>query len=175
MIVVVGSRNPVKVRGVEKAFRAVFGDVEVRGVGVDSGVGPQPVGWEQTLRGARNRALAACREVLEAMFCVGIEAGIVEIGGTWFDTQIAYVVDRNGVEGIGISPTFPLPRRFVEKILSEGVELEQLVDSWFGTHGIGEKGGFVSILTKGLVNREDLVYLATLLALAPWIHRDLYA
>lgn len=176
LIVALGSRNPVKIRGTEKAFRSVFSDRQVVVVPTDavSGVEPQPIGLDRVVEGARNRAVYACRSVEEAEFCVGIEAGLFVVGGQWLDTQVAYVLSRDGCVGIGFSPSFPVPRRFVARILGEGLELEQVVDEAIGTRGIGEKEGFVHVVTGGRISREELVYLAVVMALAPWIRRDLF-
>ena len=50
MRVAVGSMNPVKVKAAENVFRRVYGDVQVEGVEVPSGVPSQPFGQE-TVRG----------------------------------------------------------------------------------------------------------------------------
>ncbi len=58
MIVVVGSKNPVKANAAEQAFSYFFQDVKVIGVDASSGVMPQPIG-KATLEGAVNRAVEA--------------------------------------------------------------------------------------------------------------------
>lgn len=68
-LVVVGSTNRVKIAAAEAAVRAIFGaqlerhrlTLEVRGVAADSGVADQPVGDDETLRGALNRVATAER------------------------------------------------------------------------------------------------------------------
>ena len=61
MCVVIASGNPVKRRATLEAVKVALGEDEVDSVTVDvaSGVPQQPVGDEETLRGARNRAEAA--------------------------------------------------------------------------------------------------------------------
>uniref|UniRef100_A0A7C4NPR7 inosine/xanthosine triphosphatase n=1 Tax=Ignisphaera aggregans TaxID=334771 RepID=A0A7C4NPR7_9CREN len=109
-------------------------------------------------------------------FYVGNEAGFIEIKGLgYFDIHVACVIDKNGNELYGLSPAFMIPRSFVDKILSgEFKELEEIVDTYFGTKNIGEKGGFINLLTKGIIVREDLVYHSVVAALIPIINRDLY-
>ena len=176
MLVVTGTKNPTKLAGIERAFKEVFplNTIEVKGIEVDNIVGKQPIGLEEIFLGAYSRALNASKIVKNADFYVGVEAGIKKIDKYWLDIQLAIVIDRKGHMGIGISPGFPLPNKLLHKILFEKYELEEVVDSYYGTKDIGSHGGFIKILTREKVQREDLVYYATLMALIPWLNADLY-
>ncbi|MEM4640534.1 MAG: inosine/xanthosine triphosphatase, partial [Thermofilum sp.] len=91
------------------------------------------------------------------------------------EVQVAAVVDGSGRVGVGLSPGFPLPPAFVNALeRGEAVELEEVVDRWFGTRSIGEAGGLVSLLTGGRVTREDLTYYAVVMALIPFINEPLW-
>jgi len=174
VLVAVGSLNASKLEGVRRAFREVFGQAEVVGVRVE-GLKPQPIGLGEIVDGARKRAIVALERVEGSSFGVGIEAGILTLPGIAVDVQAAFVASRDGRESVGLSPAFPLPRRFVEPLLA-GVygELEEVADRHFGTEGVGERGGVVKLLTRGRVTREDLTYLATLMALVAFENSDLY-
>jgi len=75
--VALGSVSPAKVMAVEAALRRVHGRfVAVTHVRAPSHVADQPVGDEETLRGARARAEGALRLVPGALLGVGIEAGV---------------------------------------------------------------------------------------------------
>ncbi len=174
MRVAVGSRNPVKLRGVERAFRELLGPAEVVGVSVDPGVPRQPVGLEETLRGALNRAQRAL-QAAPSDYGVGVEAGYFRLAGHPIEVQAAAVVDAWGRVGVGLSPGFPLPPPLVEAIeRGEVGELEEAVDRAFGTRNVGEAGGLVSILTRGRVTREELTYLAVAMALTRFVNADLW-
>jgi len=175
MLVVIGSKNPVKISGVEKAFREVFNNVVIKSVGVDNIVGKQPIGFDEIYIGAYSRALNASKKISGGDFYVGVEAGIVNIHGYWMDTQMTFIMDKKGRVSIGLSQTFPIPKNFVNEILFNKTELEDIVNKYYGTEKIGEKGGFIQILTKNRVLREDLVYNATIVALIPWINKDLFS
>jgi inosine/xanthosine triphosphatase len=174
--VCVGSKNLSKIRGVEKAFKVLLGEVVVEGYPI-TGLLNQPIGLESIVNSARYRA----RKVMEVNpncdFYVGVEAGLLEIKDLgYFDVHIACVVDKDNHEYYGFSPAFEVPRKFVEKILSgEFRELEEVVDFHYGTRGIGEKGGFISLLTKEAVVREELVYYSVIAALVPVANKQLYA
>ena len=74
----VGTLSPPKLEAVRAAFAAFAPDVEVAGIDVDSGVAEQPVGYDEIIRGARNRAsLAAASSNCD--FGVGIEDGLVPL------------------------------------------------------------------------------------------------
>jgi inosine/xanthosine triphosphatase len=111
--VVVGSTNEGKVIACRRAFRRAFGEVEVSGIAVPSGVAEQPRG-DECFVGARNRA-EAVREAAKALsmpadYAVGIEGGMVKLHDRWFGFSAACVVDcSNGRAGYGTSPMFELP------------------------------------------------------------------
>ncbi len=76
----VGSANAPKVQAVRDALAAFVPDLEVGGVEVESGVPEQPVGFDEILRGARNRAEAAFARG-GCDLAVGIEDGLVTLPG----------------------------------------------------------------------------------------------
>jgi len=174
-VVCVGSLNPTKLEGVRRAFRVFFPSAEVRGCTIETGLPPQPVGLEVVMSGARVRGEKALQCYRECEFGVGVEAGFIGIREDYYDVQVAYIISREGVASYGFSPAFPLPKRIVQQILAGTYrELEEAVDHYYGTERIGEKGGFIKLLTKGAVTREDLVFAAVAMALVPFINKELY-
>ncbi|RLE91768.1 MAG: inosine/xanthosine triphosphatase [Thermoprotei archaeon] len=169
MLVVVGSMNPVKLSGVEKAYRKVFEDIEVKGVKVSSGVSPQPLSLEETVEGAVNRAKNALKSVEGAEHGVGVEAGWVAVRDSWIDVQVAAIFTKSGELSIGFSPAFPLPKIVVDSVLSESIEMEDIMIRLTGIDAIGEKEGAIGYFTKNMVKREDLTYYAVLMALLPFM------
>ena len=173
MKVAVGSRNPVKVEAVRRAWRLV-GDAEIIPVEVDPGVSRQPRGMEETYRGAYNRAVRA-REATGAEYGVGIEAGLVEAPTPtgWADVQVAVVVDAKGVVGVGFSPAFEPPRVWLER-LSRGETLGGIAEGALARSGIGRVLGVIGYLTRGMVTRQELTYYAVLMAIIPLLEENLY-
>jgi len=169
MIVAVGSLNKVKIAGVKRAYSKIFSSVKVVGIKVSSGVSPQPLNLEETVEGAFNRALKALSSLGEADHGVGIEAGWMKIKNVWVDVQVAAIVDRKGRRSLGFSPAFPLPKILVDRVLSQAVEMEDVMVEISGVEAIGEKEGAIGFFTKNLVTREDLTYYATLMALLPYM------
>ena len=72
MKIIVGSQNPVKIKAVENSFQKVFGNCEIAGALVRSGVSDMPMSFKETVEGAKIRAKEA---IVDADFGVGLEGG----------------------------------------------------------------------------------------------------
>lgn len=169
--VAVGSLNKAKIAGVTEAFKIVFRKVYVIPVKVPSSVPNQPLDLNTILRGAINRAKFSLEKV-NADYGVGIEAGVFKILNHYFDVQISAVYDGKNI-GLGISPGFLIPPKFMKQLFL-GKELEEVVNEYYNVHDIGDTIGFIGLLTKGMVNRKELTYYATLMALTYFINKDLF-
>jgi len=169
--VAVGSTNPVKVNAVKRAFRMLC-TPEVRGVAVDSGVPPQPLGFSEVVLGAFNRACNAL-QAAGADYGVGVEAGLVDTGVEHIEVQAAVIVDRDRRVTVGFSQGFPLPGSWVPRV-KQRVELGAIAEEATRRSGIGERLGLVGYLTYGLVTRTDLTYNAVVMALIPRLNPELY-
>ncbi|WP_456370961.1 inosine/xanthosine triphosphatase [Geoglobus sp.] len=172
MRVAVGSRNPAKVKGVEKAFSRFFGSVEVVDIGVSSHVSDQPFG-EETIMGAINRARNAYSE--EFSFSVGVEAGLFEFPHTitgYIDFQVACVYDGERYT-LGFGPGFEYPPLVVREVLN-GKVVGDVMETLTGVRDLGKKYGAIGHLTKRHVERSDLTEIAVTMALIPWLNRNLY-
>ena len=173
MIVAVGTKNPAKVEGARLAFTRYITDVTIRTVDSSSVTRAQPLGLDQMTEGAIARAKFAISK-LGGDFGVGVEAGIFQMEGTYFDHQQAAVVDGKGRVSLGHSAGYPLPTKAVEEMIKAGRELERYAESLSGISEVGDKGGLVNHLTKGAMTRTDLTEQCIMMALIPWLHRDVY-
>lgn len=171
MRVAVGSENPVKVSAVEEVFSKVFRSVEVIPIDVNSGVSPQPLGLD-TIMGAENRAKRAL-EATGADCGVGIEGGLLELAGRWYNLGFVAIVDREGFMGKGTSGWFELPPSFVER-LRKGEELAEVVDNFFGVKGVGRTEGAVGLLTGNRVTRKDLYTHGLYMAIIPLLNKKIW-
>ncbi|HLT08686.1 MAG TPA: inosine/xanthosine triphosphatase [Cyclobacteriaceae bacterium] len=173
-LVIVGSRNPVKISCTEEAFHLTFSDqILVQALDVDSGVSTQPFGDQETYLGAYNRA-ANCRSSFpEADFWVGIEGGVEEMGEDL--TAFAWIVVLDKAGGVGRSKTasFFLPPA-VAQLVNQGIELGVANDQVFQEENSKQQGGAVGSLTRGAVGRKELYKQAVVLALIPFSRPELY-
>lgn len=171
--VAVGSTNPVKIGAVRAVVGVLAPHARIEGLSVPSGVRDQPVGDDETIRGAIARAHAA-RAALNADLGVGLEGGIVEEqGGVMRTCAWAAIVDGRGRSGIGGSLAMPLPARVAE-LVRGGLELGHAMDRLIGEHDTKRGKGAVGILTAGLVDRQRAYEVLVSYALAPFLTADLY-
>ena len=177
LVVAVGSENPVKVAAVRAVFSRIFGAVNVLAVKVNSGVPPQPFN-EDTVRGAVNRAKEALRRC-PADFGVGIEAGLfsmpkAKLRTGFVDVQWCAIADREGRISLGCGPGFEHPPAVIERVIREGVEIEQAFEALTGEKNIGERAGVVGFLSKNLTNRREITEMCVLMALIPMLNKQWY-
>ena len=168
--VAVGSTNLIKINAVRNVFSKYFQCVEVFGKNVDSNVSEQPLGYQEILEGARNRA----KKALEGEnFGVGIEAGLIDFANRTFDVQICVIIKNDGKESIGIGPGFEIPKHIAENAKMR-VELSKLMEKLTGIKDIGKNVGAIGYLTKSVMERTELTEIAVLMALVPIINKELY-
>lgn len=172
MKVNVGSGNPVKVRATENVLGLIYGDVEIRGIEVESGVPDQPVGLEETVRGAVNRARRAFRD---CELSVGIESGLHRVPETitgFVDLQWCAIYDGEHIT-LGVSAGFEYPPMVVEEVLA-GREVGDVMDELTGVDELGRKRGAVSFLSGGLLDRTGNTEQCVLMAMIPRMNPSLY-
>jgi inosine/xanthosine triphosphatase len=166
-LVAVGSSNPVKISAARAVFARVAPAARVDGVSVSSTVRDQPWGDDETIRGARSRAVAACR-ALGADLGVGIEGGVVEDEEGLRTCAWAAVVGPDGRAGTGGSLAIPLPPA-VADLVRAGLELGDAMDRVAGTHDVKRGPGAVGLLTAGLIDRQRAYETLITYALAPFL------
>ena len=170
--VAVGSKNPVKIKAVENIFKKVFGDIEVEGIEVDSGVSHTPSSWEEIAQGAINRAKIALQKI-SADFGVGLEGGYEKTKFGVFMTGAVAIIDKDGKLGISKGRGILLPKKVVEK-LEQGQELGDIMDELQGVENTKQKWGAVGFFTKNYSNRQESFEFAVLYALARFLRKELY-
>jgi len=176
MEVLVGSKNPVKIEATNEVFSKYFGQVNVTGIEVSSKVSAQPIN-EETFEGAKNRALELKKlneeQNLRADFFVGIEGGITKLYSKWFALGVGCVIDNQGRIGYGVSPYFELPESIVEQLFS-GSELGQVMEKITGKDNIRQTEGAIGFLSKAVLDRKNLYIHSLIVALVPFLNKDLY-
>ncbi len=174
MIVVVSSKNPVKVEATLKGFQQVFPDIPftAESVSVPSGVPDQPMGSEETLLGAANRVENAMMEIPDADFWVGIEGGNIRHGKE-MEAMAWVVIKSKDRTGKGRTAGFFLPEKTIE-LIDKGYELGHADELVFGIENSKQKMGSCGLLTDNLIDRIDLYVPAVIFALIPFQKPELY-
>lgn len=173
MMVKVGSHNPVKVQATRNVLEKIYGDLEVYPAEVDSGVPDQPIGLNQTIEGAINRAKEAYLQ--ECDLGVGIESGLLKTPHTitgYVDLQWCAVYDGEKVT-LGVSAGFEYPPSVVEEVLN-GKEVGDVMDQLTGVDDLGEKMGAVSYLSRGMLDRTGNTEQCVLMAMIPRMNEEVY-
>lgn len=176
MKVIVASTNPAKLEAAKIGFASAFPGqaFEFQCVKTASGVADQPMGDDETIRGARNRAANAKAAVPDADFWIGMEGGVEETSRGLAERAWMAVIGKNGVEGIGSSGTFYLPRAIAD-VMRTGKNLGDACDDVFAGTDSRQDNGAVGLLTKDAVKRAELYRHGIVFALIPFQHPDLYA
>ncbi len=175
MIVALGSLNEIKIKAAEICFKRFFREAVIKAVSID--VPPQPIGLEETLRGAVLRGYEAMKRY-QADLGVGVEAGLIKspysITG-YVDQHICAIIDQEERVTVGSSMTLEFPEEVIDKIMrGEACEAEEVMEEISGIREIGRKKGAVGYLTRNYVQRLDLCVQAITSALIPRINPELY-
>ena len=172
--VYIGSLNPVKIECTRLAFEKVFNHKNFKFVGKDvsSDVSDQPMSDRETYEGARNRAINLRNEFPDGDFWVGIEGGLEFINHDMHAFAWMVIYDKR-LKGEARTATFILPAR-IKDLIDQGIELGHADDIVFKRKNSKQKDGAVGILTNGLIDRINYYEPAIILALIPFIKKDLF-
>lgn len=173
-LVAIGSRNPAKTKGAKDVFSRFFPSSRFVEVDTSTLVRAQPVGMDQLLAGASQRAEFALSHSA-AFFGVGVEAGILTIAPKQhINLQVAIIVDNEGRTGTGFSCGFPIPESFFERLVAEGKELDWYSRELTGAEKITDEEGIVYHVSKGRVSRLQMTEQCVSMALIPWLNKGAY-
>lgn len=172
--IIVASTNPVKVNAALAGFAQMFPKVSwvAQGIAVPSGVSAQPLGDDETLRGALNRAKGANAHLSPQGigYSIGIEGGCtLEPNGALSVFAWIVVLDNAGRQGKSKTAMFYAPRVVAEWV-QKGKELGEADDIVFGRVNSKQSNGSVGLLTKDVLTRESYYTHAVILALIPFLN-----
>ena len=156
MIIRVGSMNPVKLGAIREVMAARFPEARFQPVAAPSEVSDQPLGLEETLRGAKNRAKNAFSD---CFLSVALESGLVEVPGSntgYMNLPACAIFDGREMY-LGLGPAFELPLDVTRLVVEDGLELDPAVRRAGLTDNerIGYAQGIIGILRGGRVTRMD--------------------
>jgi inosine/xanthosine triphosphatase len=184
--VAVGSMNEPKLAAVRSAFSAYAPDATVEGLAVDSGVSEQPVGFEEIIRGARNRAAAAVKGT-PCDLAVGIEDGLVPIPleaeqQVLSHMNIGCVAITDGKRtAIGFSSAFAYPPECWIPAVNDREPIGEIFDRLWESRGekrppipSAKTVGNIGKLSHGALPRAEYARHGVLCALVAFLQPDLY-
>lgn len=175
MKILIATKNPGKIEGAKRAFSKYFDGFEIIGVPVSSDVSDEPVN-DEIYQGARNRVnnlkKYAKENNIDTDYYISIESGITNNLGRWAIINIALIEDNNGYESFGTSSAFPVPDKYVDKIIS--TDLGKVMDNLFNQNELRKGKGGVSFLTHNVISRYDLTEQAFVMCLTQYINGDIW-
>ncbi len=187
LIVAVGSSRKPKLAAVREAVDGMINllpggtSIEIVGIEVESGVNHTPLSYEESMRGARQRAEAlkkiAQEEAKPWNYFVGLEGGLdslMEDGvRRVFLESWAYVSD--GTHGhFGRSGAVELPEELAEEVFVKGTELSVAIDQFAGEVGIRDTQGAWGVLSGNKITRQEAFRVALIAAFAPFFNSNAY-
>jgi len=174
MKIAIGSTNPVKIEATKKAFKKVWPNKkwQVVGLEIPSGVSSQPMTDAESIKGATNRAKGALK-ANKADFAVGIEGGLQEFQGNWFDSGWVVIINKSGVVGIGSSIRMETPAIIIKKVKAGG-EVGLIDNEIFKTKDSKKGIGHFGLMTDGAITRIDCYTQGVISALSRFIHPELF-
>lgn len=163
--VYVSSRSSVKHAAVKRAFAQMGIEAQISGFEVDSGVTAQPLSFEETHAGARNRhsRLKKLTEGSEG-YRVTLESGLVRpvADANWKGCEVAIVESSEGKQMTGFDLGLEYPQSMLDKVPSKYPDLGILMQE---EYGFKEKDP-PTFLSGGRISRADLITQALFKVLA---------
>ena len=173
-LISVGSTNQVKIGAVSEAFAEYFPDsrYHVTACKVESGVAPQPLTLDETIRGAKTRAL---RAFPGAQLSVGLEGGLQansEAGTGYFEITACAIFDGLNYF-IGLSSGFEHPQPVIDLVLKQGANISSAYQlaGFTVDQNIGAGQGAIGLLSKGRLDRKGYSKQAIFCALISFTTR----
>ncbi len=177
---IVASSNPVKINAVKLAVAEHFPEAHVEGLEAPSGVRPQPLSDEETMRGATNRAkavrqLALQRQLItptQPSLCIGLEGGVfhpefaLDVQELW-STVWAVALDEKDHLFQSNGARFPLPAH-IATLLHQGQEMGPALGELLGDADARKKYGMIGYLTGHFTNRTQEYASIASLAIGLW-------
>jgi len=154
MKIAIGTKNKAKVHAVEKICTSLIENVEFTMLEVPSLVSEQPIGDEETMRGAKNRASLAIKKV-QSDLAFGLEGGVKELDGHLYICNWGVLSTKDGQQYIAGGAQIPLPEEVAVAIRS-GEELGPVMERYTNQLGIRQHEGAVGVFTNGMVKRGEM-------------------
>lgn len=151
MKIVLGSTSQDKKDIMEEALLPHLNDFEIILAEVDSGIKEQPLGQDQVVEGAKNRAREALKKFSGAEFSLGLEGGLEKIDGNFF-LICAAVIHAKGKYFTGLGSKLALPVKVSQEI-DRGGFFGKVIREFKEENKNNES---LLLLVNSLISREEL-------------------
>lgn len=187
MKIALGSERAAKVEALQQAAARIaaidsaWQNLEIIARSVSINAPAMPLTDEELMRGARERALAAQKDLSDAgssaQFYVGLEGGFhsVSLDGTQHTFLRGWAFATDGArESYGASPSIIVPESIVRQVIDTNKELGVVIDKVAGEQDVRSRQGAWGVLSNDLLTRAMSFELALVAAFAPFYNERLY-
>lgn len=148
--IIVGSSNQTKLG----AVTANFPEADITPISVSSDVSSQPIGDEETMQGAINRAKNAQRLYADA-FAIGLEGGVMFLHHQLYLNNWGAIITPDKTIYTAAGARIPLPSSFIRKI-EAGLELSDVMNEYAQRKNIRHHEGAIGIFTNNHISRTEM-------------------
>lgn len=166
MKIMIGSKNPTKI----KACETVFPEYRAEGVSVASDVAAQPFSDEETRKGAINRAYHSA-VLNEDGIGIGLEGGIMFVEEELFLCNWGALVTPANNIYTASGARIVLPQEFIPE-LKNGKELGTIMAEFSKKENVSTQEGAVGIFTNDMINRSEMFTHVVKLLRGQWEYWD---
>ena len=172
--IIVGSKNPVKINAAKHIFAMYFPEhiIDCEGVNAPS-VCPISLLVKTKHVLALKTVLITAKSDHQAHYYVAMEGGAEQF--SYGAATFAYVVIDNALKSSCRAQQQPPLPQVLYNALLKGEELGDVMDKAFNTTNIKQQGGAIGLLTNNHATRESTYTQALTLAMAPFLHSELYS
>ena len=189
IVAIICTSNEIKLKATIAAFKQFFpqAHLDIVAESVESDLLPQPIGYEQVIGGAKERAIEAVEKIKEQrqsmvellddeqkkwVFGIGVEAGLINDENAisnYLDFQYCVIIDLNGRMTIGSGPGWEYPSDITQQILDGKGEQEvaEIMKEVSGNQDIKTQGGAIGFFSNGILLRDEITKIAVQMALIP--------
>src|SRR5690554_2592974 len=162
MKIIVGSKNPTKIKAVQDVFKTA----EIHSLDVPSNVSPQPFSDEETRIGAINRADYCANSTSDAIG-VGLEGGVMYIDQQLYLCNWGALITPCNKIFTASGARILLPKEIAIQ-LKAGSELGDLMDGYALKKEVSKKEGAIGIFTNNLITRKEMFEHVMVLLRGQW-------
>jgi inosine/xanthosine triphosphatase len=180
MIVVVGSKNEVKIQAAKEILNdyPLFQWAQIFWADVPSWVSPQPKTLKETLQWAKNRAKSAFESQSHSSYGIGLESGLMEVPYTktgYMDMAACAIYDGTQFH-LWLSSAFEYPIKATKLVFEKGMDITQAFNAiWLSKNEkLGSAEWAIGLLTQGRVTRKDYTKQWITMALIHLENPELY-
>jgi non-canonical (house-cleaning) NTP pyrophosphatase len=153
--IVLTSKNPVKISAVKNIVEQLFLDTYFEYIPLDlDAKNAELFGKQQILAFMKNSLSSAREAISDAEYYVCMQGGMEDSGDEMHETAYVMVSDSSGRSEVSGCSTFRVPTQVANEVRN-GKDFAKSVDEFFKVQNTKTTGGFVSILTNGIVNKES--------------------